>query len=209
MDSSGTFGLNFPAANRLIARPGRLLVIALGAGLLLAPFSKLWALAPLCLWTLPASLYLERRWLNVLLLPPFTGTIVFWALGTGLVLPFLSEVGVDEFLKGYTGVQQGYLLGWPFAALGYVLGALYRSPPIPQWPIQMAGKCPALIPFAWCWLGVAIGLALFCDTAMMGQGDLFRAFPPPSGFLLAHFSLPRFPGFLSRPPDLDPIREDR
>jgi len=199
MDSSGTFGLNFPAANRLIARPGRLLVIALGAGLLLSPISKLWALAPLCLWTLPASLYLERRWLNVLLLPPFTGTILFWALGTGLALPLLSVAGTDEFLQGYTGVQRGYLLGWPFAALGYVLGALHRSPPTPQWPSQMAGKCPALIPFAWCWLAVAIGLALFREPAMTGQGDLFRAFPLHPDFYRRIFPSLGFPAFFLAP----------
>ena len=153
------FQRSFPATAAVLQRPGRLLFLAIGLSLLLAPFSRIFALAPLCLWTLPASLCLERRWLGCLLIPPFTGTVLFWGLGTSLSLPLLSVLGSDEFLSGYVGVQTGYLLGWPFAAAGYWSGALYRAADPPFRPIRLAAACPPLTSFVWLWLFLSLGLS--------------------------------------------------
>jgi len=167
----------FPGASAVIRRPGLTLLVAGGLSFLAWPLGTVFMLAPLCLWTLLGSLFLERRLLDALIFPPFTSTIFMPALGTGIGLPALVLLyGHPESVEAYSAVQFAHLFAFPCAWFGYRATFGPVEDLVPGLDGSSASSCPLLRPFALGWLALAI--LLFLTKVLLGWEG--RGAPLPS-----------------------------
>lgn len=130
----------FPVLSWLVFRPQITGVLALTIALLLYRTMPLVSLGVLCLWTVPVSLFLERRLLDRMLFPPFTAVVCWGALGAAVGVPvmysssyfaeFYRVYGVENWLPVLEAVQGAYLFAFPFGWLGYSAGGFRRIAPI-------------------------------------------------------------------------------
>jgi len=112
-----------PLAARIIFHPVLAGIALFVPAVVTAPFSIHYALGFVIIWLATLAYYLERRFLECNLLPPFAMIMLWEALGLGLGVPLLVLGGARElFSRELLIMQFAFIAIFPIAYAGYRLG---------------------------------------------------------------------------------------
>ena len=135
------FAGSFPALSWMVMRPQVTLILAACVAVILRQSPAL-ALAPFCIWTAFVALYLERRVIDRLLIPPFTAVTCWAVLGTGVGIPIMdwqiqnalrmTIYGISDWHPVLLTIQLVYIVSFPLAWVGYYCGGFGKVPGMPE-----------------------------------------------------------------------------